>query len=155
MCPRPFQPSCLYVVSMSFIYRRWHSGIFHCSQGYITSVKFVLGHSKFSGETSRLSLPFIDHYVPVLISRLHSTEAALQLAEDMTSVLLVCVETCIIREQSEKNFRCSEGIIYVQTVQRWGNDGALRLSCLSFSGRRQFALKWDFKSSTTKKMQLA
>jgi hypothetical protein len=57
-------------------------------------------------ETDRLNFLFIHRDVPVLTPQLHCSEAMLQFAENMMSVILRCIYSDIVCEQDKMCFRC-------------------------------------------------
>jgi hypothetical protein len=69
-------------------------------------LKVVPRHSTSFREVDRLSLPFIDLYVPALTPWLHSSEATLEFIQHATLMFLCCVYTGIVFEQSKVYFRC-------------------------------------------------
>jgi hypothetical protein len=112
---------------------------------------------KCSGEIDRMSFPFIDLYIPAPTLRIHSSEFALQFAEDTTFVLPCRVNTGIVREQSKMSSGAAGHHLYIYiyiyiyrlTVQYWGKDGTLRKLCRYFSWRRNLAFYQDFKFSVS------
>jgi hypothetical protein len=52
-----------------------------------------------AGEIDGLSLVFIDFYVPALTPRLHRSEAALELSENMVLFAVCTIYTYVISEE--------------------------------------------------------
>jgi hypothetical protein len=99
-------------------------------------------------------ITFTNLYVPVLTPRPHCNEAALQVAENTRFVLLCCVCRGIVCDQPKISSRCCGGIIYIQTVQSWGKEIALRHPCRSYSGHRKFTFYRDFEFSLGERRRL-
>jgi hypothetical protein len=58
-----------------------------------------LNRSKSAGEIDDLSLILIDFYVTALTPRLHGSEAAMQLSENITILAACTIYTCVISEE--------------------------------------------------------
>lgn len=68
-----------------------------------------------------LSIIFVDFYVPSFTPRLHPSEAALQVCDNITSFMMCG----FVHVSSEKKAGHCD-IIYTQTIQGWGQEGTWR-----------------------------
>jgi hypothetical protein len=92
------------------------------------------------GEVDGMRLLFINLNVPAPTQRLHCGESTLELSKHITLCTVSRIQARIIGKEGYINSLVLGCMIYIQTIQSRGQDGALRHSCLYISGGGQFAL---------------
>jgi hypothetical protein len=66
-----------------------------------------------AGEIDGLSLILFDFYVPTLTPRLHRSEAALDLSENIALFVTCTIQTYVIRENRWMNTWALRDIVYI------------------------------------------